>query len=159
MFVIFAFGIFVGVKSYKFIEKTNDEHPIIYITRYEKDDNAIYGKIRFYYKFNPVMYYTIENEKYVIPDGTYELENTYSVKFGETLPLIKDVPGRAGIRIHQGLFPEHSKGCILVSNGTLNKIMKFIYRNNANGKKTYVCIKTLKLQKCFYCPIVQWQNT
>jgi hypothetical protein len=32
------------------------------------------------------------------------------------MPLVCNVPGRAGIRIHPGSRPEHSRGCILVPN-------------------------------------------
>jgi hypothetical protein len=31
------------------------------------------------------------------------------------LPLLNQVPGRTGIRVHRGTQPEHSLGCILVS--------------------------------------------
>ena len=58
---------------------------------------------------------TLENADYIIPEGTYELTLTMSPKFGKVLPLLGNVPGRSGIRIHRGTKPEHSKGCILVS--------------------------------------------
>lgn len=38
-----------------------------------------------------------------------------SPKFKRLLPVLEQVPGRSGIRIHRGTKPEHSKGCILVS--------------------------------------------
>ena len=38
-----------------------------------------------------------------------------SLKFKRLLPVLEQVPGRSGIRIHRGSRPEHSKGCILVS--------------------------------------------
>ena len=58
---------------------------------------------------------TLENADYIIPDGTYPVSVTFSPRFKRMLPLIGNVPGRSGIRIHRGTKPEHSKGCILVS--------------------------------------------
>jgi hypothetical protein len=49
-----------------------------------------------------------------IPFGTREIEVTYSPTFKTDLPLIKNVPGFEGVRIHAGNGPEHSRGCILV---------------------------------------------
>ena len=58
---------------------------------------------------------TLENADYLIPALTYRLQVTRSPRFKRPLPLVCNVPGRAGIRIHRGTRPEHSKGCILVS--------------------------------------------
>lgn len=58
---------------------------------------------------------TLENADYIIPVGTYPVLVTFSLRFNRMLPLIGNVPGRSGIRIHRGTKPEHSKGCILVS--------------------------------------------
>ncbi len=58
---------------------------------------------------------TLENADYIIPVGTYPVSVTFSPRFKRMLPLIGNVPGRSGIRIHRGTKPEHSKGCILVS--------------------------------------------
>lgn len=58
---------------------------------------------------------TIENEKYLIPALIYKLSVTMSPRFKRLLPVLEQVPGRSGIRIHRGTKPEHSRGCILVS--------------------------------------------
>ena len=58
---------------------------------------------------------TLENADYIIPVGIYPVFVTFSPRFKRMLPLIGNVPGRSGIRIHRGTKPEHSKGCILVS--------------------------------------------
>ena len=58
---------------------------------------------------------TLENAEFIIPGGKYELKMTWSPRFKKMMPLIGNVPGRSGIRIHRGTKPEHSKGCILVS--------------------------------------------
>ena len=57
---------------------------------------------------------TMENEAYLIPALCYKVTVTQSQKFKRLLPILNQVPGRTGIRIHRGSRPEHSKGCILV---------------------------------------------
>lgn len=58
---------------------------------------------------------TLENADCLIPALTYKIAVTQSPRFGRLLPVLCQVPGRSGIRIHRGTRPEHSKGCILVS--------------------------------------------
>ena len=58
---------------------------------------------------------TIENAEYLVPALVYKVAVTHSARFGRLLPVLQQVPGREGIRIHKGTKPEHSKGCILVS--------------------------------------------
>ncbi len=48
-----------------------------------------------------------------IPSGRYPVVITHSPKFNNWLPLLLNVPGRSGIRIHCGNLPEHTLGCIL----------------------------------------------
>jgi len=57
---------------------------------------------------------TLENADFLIPDGSYKVEKTWSPKFRKFLPELLEVPDRTGIRIHRGTLPEHSKGCILL---------------------------------------------
>lgn len=57
---------------------------------------------------------TMENADYLIPALTYHYSVTMSPKFKRLLPILDQVPGRSGIRIHRGTHPNHSKGCILV---------------------------------------------
>jgi len=49
-----------------------------------------------------------------IPAGRYALAMTYSPRFKVVLPLLKDVPGFEGIRIHAGNTVRDTDGCILV---------------------------------------------
>ena len=58
---------------------------------------------------------TMENADYLIPALIYGVGVTMSPKFKRLLPVLRQVPGRSGIRIHRGSQPKHSKGCILVS--------------------------------------------
>lgn len=69
--------------------------------------------------FEGEIIYTLElpwkdNEPFIscIPEGTYDVELTYSPKFKKMLWLIKDVPGRTGIRIHPASFVSDLEGCI-----------------------------------------------
>jgi hypothetical protein len=57
---------------------------------------------------------TLENLDKQIPALIYRIQVTKSPRFKRLLPLVCQVPGRAGIRIHRGTRPEHSAGCILV---------------------------------------------
>ena len=58
---------------------------------------------------------TLENTDYLVPALIYRVTVTQSPKFRRLLPLLNQVPGRTGIRVHRGTQPEHSLGCILVS--------------------------------------------
>ena len=58
---------------------------------------------------------TLENADYIIPALIYRVQVTNSPKFKRPLPILCQVPGRSGIRVHRGTRPDHSKGCIIVS--------------------------------------------
>ena len=56
--------------------------------------------------------------KTAIPTGRYKIEVTYSPKFKRYLPILLNVRGFSGIRIHSGNTAEDTLGCLLVG---LNK--------------------------------------
>lgn len=49
-----------------------------------------------------------------IPAGTYNVIVTPSQRFKRDLPLLENVPGFEGVRIHPGNTAENTDGCILV---------------------------------------------
>lgn len=51
--------------------------------------------------------------KTAIPSGSYKVTTSFSQRFQRVLPLVLDVPGFQGIRIHGGNRAEDSHGCIL----------------------------------------------
>ena len=80
-----------------------------------------------------------------IPTGHYNISITYSPKFKTKLPLVNDVVGFSGIRIHQGNTHNHTSGCILIgenkvkgqlinSKNTLSKLLSIL--SNANDDIT-----------------------
>lgn len=57
-----------------------------------------------------------------IPLGTYNVIVTYSNRFKRDLPLVQNVPGFEGIRIHPGNTAENTQGCVLV--GAKNELAR-----------------------------------
>jgi hypothetical protein len=55
-----------------------------------------------------------EYGKTAIPYGRYRIVVNYSPKLKRVLPLLSNVPGYAGIRIHGGKNSDWTLGCILV---------------------------------------------
>lgn len=51
--------------------------------------------------------------KTAIPTGSYEIIINYSNRFKKPLPLLLDVKGFTGIRIHSGNIAADSDGCLL----------------------------------------------
>ena len=60
-----------------------------------------------------------------IPYGTYRVGITMSNRFKKQLPILFNVPGYEGIRIHSGNTAEHSLGCLIVGRKKgVNKVME-----------------------------------
>ena len=86
------------------------------LTRLNRDGKAVRGTLTFPLldREDTFSVPTLENADYLIPEGSYKVEKTWSPKFRKFLPELLEVPDRTGIRIHRGTLPEHSKGCILL---------------------------------------------
>jgi len=80
-----------------------------------------------------------------IPAGEYRLIIDFSNRFQEMMPLLLNVPGFDGIRIHPGNTDEDTEGCILVgdtmgenrigkSRIAFNRLFKKLSEANMTGK-------------------------
>ena len=87
-----------------------------------------------------------------VPAGVYEAVLTLSPRFKRVLPLLLDVPGFTGVRIHAGNTAEDTQGCILVgwntekgritsSRLTEDALVTRLKRAQDEGEKIYVEIK------------------
>lgn len=54
-----------------------------------------------------------------IPTGIYTVLLTYSPKYKKVMPLINNVKGYSGIRIHSGNSSKDTEGCLLVGKNTV----------------------------------------
>lgn len=69
-----------------------------------------------------------------IPTGTYKVTITYSNRFKKNMPLINNVKGFKGIRIHSGNTDKDTEGCILVGQ---NKVVGQVINSQATYKVLY----------------------
>lgn len=56
--------------------------------------------------------YILENTEKQIAGDRYRITITQSKRFNRQLPLINDVEGRSGIRIHPANWPHELEGCL-----------------------------------------------
>ena len=90
---------------------------------------------------------TLENADFIIPDGTYPVERTWSPRFKKFLPEIQNVPERSGIRIHRGTLPEHSQGCILTDmRGMANLDVLFNQVDFSENESVQIVIRSEQAQ-------------
>jgi len=88
-----------------------------------------------------------------IPYGKYEVVLSFSERFQVFLPLLLNVPGFIGIRIHAGNTKEDTSGCLLLgtakgntvqqSKMTVSKLKQLI---TSYGKKQKIYIEILPSQ-------------
>lgn len=88
-----------------------------------------------------------------IPEGTYNVVVTPSNRFKRDLPLVENVPGFEGIRIHPGNSAKDTDGCILVGTGktfetvtnsreAFDRLFKKIKESLASGEKVTLEVVT-----------------
>ena len=93
----------------------------VQLRRFFRKNESVFGMLQ----FEDFSLFTMENFMKIIPTGTYKVTFTYSPKFSKKypyceykgVPLLNNVPGRSGIRIHCGNFFKDVDGCIIVGNG------------------------------------------
>lgn len=98
----------------------------VLLTRTAINGKAVTGVMTIPMYDGDVTIKTLENRDFLIPEGTYPLDKTYSPKFKKFLPEVLDVPDRTGIRIHRGAVPEHSTGCVLTDMMGMAQITTFL---------------------------------
>ncbi len=87
-----------------------------------------------------------------IPTGRYRILITRSQRFGRWLPLLLNVKGFEGIRIHAGNKPEDTRGCILLgfnrrkgyvldSTRCVLTLVKMMTEAMEKGEKVFVKVK------------------
>lgn len=87
-----------------------------------------------------------------IPSGRYEIRVTLSARFRRQLPVLLNVPGYVGVRIHPGNTDANTEGCLLpgkndrvgqVSNSraTMAILQQRIEETIAQGGKVFIDIE------------------
>lgn len=76
--------------------------------------------------------------KTAIPTGTYTVIFNMSARFKKLMPLIQNVKGFDGIRIHSGTTEADSLGCVLLGE---NKEVGKVLNSRATCNKVYAMIK------------------
>lgn len=76
-----------------------------------------------------------------IPKGTYKVEVTYSPKFKRYLPILLNVNGFTGIRIHSGNSAEDTLGCLLVG---FNKVKGQVINSRVTSDKLTALLRNTK---------------
>lgn len=76
-----------------------------------------------------------------IPFGTYKVVINMSNRFKRLMPLIMNVPGFDGIRIHNGVNQNNTSGCILVGK---NKIIGAITDSKEIFEKLFNILNSYK---------------
>jgi hypothetical protein len=134
---------------------------IIKLTRTDKDDYRSIGT----FEFGGNLFYSLEDtdrglkqdmplagilaikvKNYTaIPYGKYEIAMTYSNRFKKVMPLLMNVPGFDGIRIHSGNTEADTEGCILL--GTTRNNTMVLYSRIAIRKFTEWLTEIIKTEK------------
>jgi hypothetical protein len=112
------------------------------LLREKSSDDTTIGKL---YIENEFFCYTLEDKvrdkkvygETAIPIGTYKVVITWSPRFKRQLPLLVDVPGFDGIRIHPGNTHKDTEGCILVGEYVEGE---FLYKSKIAFDRLYAIL-------------------
>ena len=88
---------------------------------------------------------TLEHADYLVLPLIYKIEVTQSPRFKRLLPILLQVPGRTGIRWHRGTKPQHSKGCILVSEADEKRITALWLKEQRAKEETRLEITNIEI--------------
>jgi Family of unknown function (DUF5675) len=92
--------------------------------------------------------------KTAIPTGVYEVVFNYSAKFKQELPLLLNVPGYQGIRIHSGNTEADSLGCPLPGTQLGNKVIN----SRATCKKLFALMKKASKTEKIYVFVTNYDS-
>ena len=76
-----------------------------------------------------------------IPTGHYVINITYSPKYKRMMPLLLDVKGFSGIRIHSGNTAKDTEGCLLVGK---NKKVGMVLESRDTYKRLFKIMQDQK---------------
>ena len=76
-----------------------------------------------------------------IPTGHYVINITYSPKYKRMMPLLLDVKGFSGIRIHSGNSSKDTEGCLLVGK---NKKVGMVLESRDTYKRLFKMMQDQK---------------
>lgn len=87
-----------------------------------------------------------------IPAGRYPVELTWSNRFKKKMPLVENVKGFSGIRIHSGNTADDTEGCILVgeskqrgmvlnSRKWYSELLTRIIKASSRGEKIFITVE------------------
>ena len=103
-------------------------------------EQAVYGDCKVISSLGNLKaaFHTLENKRYLIAPGYYPLRLTWSPRFNRYMPEVCDVPQRSGLRFHRGTVPEHSRACILLSAGNLNRLVHHLTIAQNENEPAYI---------------------
>lgn len=107
---------------------------------------AVPGIITFDLNEGPFSFRTLENADFLIPEGEYPIEWTWSPKLKKPLPEILNVPNRSGIRIIRVPSVNHRSVCDGESGADPSTFsqteFELVYEGHAREEHSTGCILT-----------------
>ncbi|MDR2609186.1 MAG: DUF5675 family protein [Rickettsiales bacterium] len=121
---------------------------LIRINRTKRSPNSILGEFTVYLNDKKAFEcWCLENAFRAIPEGQWDIVNTYSPRFDREMFEI-NVPDRTGIRIHAGNTYADSSGCILLGESYIDrKTDYFIFNSQLSVDKFEKITEGVKVGK------------